>query len=168
MFFKCSFYVLLSSTAKSVLDRRYSLSSLESYEHPANLELNWKRNESECAGYTYSVVVRCVFVLFCKRPQFIRYSFVGCSLCSVTFVIRAFHPFNVRFVFLLIRLHTVDWPVLCSFLVRGNRPMFVACTFMCAVRLHRIQYFSYGDVRRPSPDKCDRDCIWNHHGKCIQ
>ena len=41
MFFKCSFYVLLSS-AKSVRDGRYSLSSSECFEHPAHLELNLK------------------------------------------------------------------------------------------------------------------------------
>ena len=63
----------------SVRDGRCSLSSLESFEHPANL----KRSKIECAEYTCSVVVRCVFVLSCKCPQFVCYSFVGCPLCLV-------------------------------------------------------------------------------------
>ena len=58
---------------------------------PANLELNLKWSEIECAGYTCSVVVRCVFVIlsvvfvvsgkqYLLFVRFIRSTFGMCSL----------------------------------------------------------------------------------------
>ena len=139
MFFKCSVYV---HPPKNVTDGQRSLSSPESFEHSPNLELSFKLSEMECAGYTCSVVVRCVS---CKCPQFVRYSFFGCSLCLVNICYSC-----ASFVHSSVCVHY-------SFGNHGNirlidpfyvRPLFVATgpcslqvvvsTFLCAVSLPNL------------------------------
>ena len=132
-----SLYSCLYPTAihppKSVTDGQRSLSSPEN-KNPPNLELNLKRSEMECAGYTCSVVVRCVFVLSCKCPQFIRYSIVGCSLCRHSCASSVHWSVSVHYSFGNIRL--IDpFYVRALFVTTGPCSLQV---LLCAVRLPNL------------------------------
>ena len=104
----------------------------------------------ECAGYTFSVVVWCVFVLSCKLPQFVRYSFVGCSLS----------PVNIFYSC----TSSVHWSFLFLFLVAtGPFSLQVRSCGQSVSEIWRTgdlsighNSFIFGDVRWPSPAMCDR------------
>ena len=131
----------------------------------APLELNLKWSEMECAGCMFGSSPECVYiVLYC--PQFVRYFFVGCSLCPVNICyscassvhwsvcvhysfgnIRLIDPFYVRSLFVATgpySLQVHSW-------VQSVSQIWRSGDFATG---HNV--FIFGDVRWPSPAKCDR------------